>query len=48
MQPEQLDLFGYTASNEAITAATNIEAKEPEKKKKEEDFTPCKGQTSFL
>ena len=48
MQPEQTDLFGYTASNEAITAATNIEAKEPKQKKKEEPFKPCEGQISFL
>jgi len=46
---EQTDLFGYTASNEAITAATNLEAEKPKKQeKKEESFKPCKDQISFL
>jgi len=34
---EQLDLFGYTASNETIDASTPIQA-ENEKKKEEERY----------
>ena len=45
---EQIDLFGYTASNEAITAATNLEAEKPKEKKQEDPMTPCKEQISFL
>ena len=47
MSAEQTDLFGFTASNEAITAATNLEADKKEEKPKQ-DNAPCREQISFI